>query len=529
VTNATRVRVQAPPPPEPDELQALIEEARRRARSRRRRNGVVAVAVALVITGGSLLVSEAARDHAPTASAVVGSSSDPISVGAGPFWYMRTIGTMLAPRCAKPLPGIMNPCAAMVRFRVVMSTETWVGADGTMRERRVEVSQRFASPADRARWLATGRPVPVPVAVEQGDALDIDSGHFPSPMLAAVAPDVPPIEGPPAGAGPVDVGDGLFTYDQLLALPASGAPAIARIDRAWAELRHRYGAMLLRWHSPGAAVVARADLGPIPDQGRAIQTLTMIALLDAAPVPERVRIALLAAAIKLPGVTVMPVATVAPVAPAARGALRVSASYPRWQPVSFVFDRRTGEVLTGQPVDGGPPDIAGPPSTVVVQGVVGSITALPRGIHPIPGVSAPPLWPAPPAPPAEAVYPAVGGPRTVYTALLAAPAGDRGARAPTAWLGLRGSAGQGVYRGANRAFDRCLPTASRRVWPAATIHRAGRLVFAYRFAPRSFGLRAWCPGRYQLGIQAFPNPLPPHFTTPPYTGASGTSLYFEVR
>ena len=45
-------------------------------------------------------------------------------IGVAPFWYMRTIGTMLAPRCAKPLPGVMNPCRSTVWFDVVMSTET---------------------------------------------------------------------------------------------------------------------------------------------------------------------------------------------------------------------------------------------------------------------------------------------------------------------------------------------------------------------------------------------------------------------
>jgi hypothetical protein len=46
--------------------------------------------------------------------------------------------------------------------------------------------------------------------------------------------------------------------------------------------------------------------------------------------------------------------------------------------------------------------------------------------------------------------------------------------------------------------------------------------------PGWFHLRTWCAGRYKLGIQTFPNPLPPRYTTPPYTGPSGTSIYFEV-
>ena len=120
----------------------------------------------------------------------------------------------------------------------------------------------------------------------QGDALDIGSGHFPSAVFGAVDAKVPAPEGPPSGAGPIDLGDGLFTYRQLLALPASGAAALARIDQAGTELRHRYGRMLLRWHSPGARLVARDDLAPAPSAGRSIQELMLIAHLDAAPVPR---------------------------------------------------------------------------------------------------------------------------------------------------------------------------------------------------------------------------------------------------
>ena len=181
--------VEAPPrPPDHGDLQALIEEARRRARRRRRRAGV-AVALTLLIGAGAYLLALRIGDTGtPSSAGSTTSSPVPLRAGEGPFWYMRTIGTMRAPRCAKPLPGVMNPCGSAVWFDVRMSTETWVGVDGTMRERSVEVSQRFASPADRARWLASAKPVPVPVSVAQGDALDVGSGHFPSSQFEAIAP-----------------------------------------------------------------------------------------------------------------------------------------------------------------------------------------------------------------------------------------------------------------------------------------------------------------------------------------------------
>jgi hypothetical protein len=204
----------------------------------------------------------------------------------------------------------------------------------------------------------------------------------------------------------------------------------------------------------------------------------------------------------------------------AGGGVTVSASYPHWQPVGYTFDPHTGELLTQLRVNGGYPDVPGPDRTVVAQGPVDSISALPEGVKPILGVGAPPLWPAPPSPTIETVQPAVGGPHTAFTVLLGATAGERAHPAPTAQLGITGSAGDGIYP--------CLPATSVRVWPAMTIRRAGQLVYVDRVAPQLFHLRSWCPGRYQLGIQAFPNPLPPHYTTPPYTGPSGTSAFIEV-
>lgn len=514
------VSVQAPPrPAAPDDPHALIEEARRRARRRRRRAGA-AVAVALLIAAGAYLLALQTSGSGTPSAGAARSSPLPLRVGVGPFWYMRTIGTMRAPRCAKPLPGVMNPCGSTVWFDVVMSTETWVGVDGTMRERSVEVSQRFASPADRTRWLASGKPIPVPVSIAQGDALDIGSGSFPSSQFEPIAAQVPPAEGPPTGAGPVDVGDGPFTYRQLLALPTGGVAALGRIEQAETVLRHRYGRMLLRWHSPGARLVARSDLAPAPNAGRSIQELTLIANLDAAPIPTRVRLGLLHAATALPAVRVTR---------GAGGGVTVSAFYPHWQAVSYTFDPHSGELLTGLPADGGYPDTPGPDSTVVAQAPVDSIAALPQGVRPIRGVGAPPLWPSPPSPTIETVQPALARPRTVFTIRLAGVPGQRPGSAPTAWLGISGSAGYGIYRGPSHAFDPCLPARSVRVWPTTTIRRAGEIIYLYRVGPQSFHLRAWCPGRYSVGFDVLPNPLPPHYTTPPYTGPNGTSTYIEVR
>jgi hypothetical protein len=291
--------------------------------------------------------------------------------------------------------------------------------------------------------------------------------------------------------------------------------------------------MLLRWHSPGARLVARADLAPALSAGHSIQELTLIAQIDAAPVPTHVRLGLFHAAAALRSATVTH---------REGQEVTVSASSPHWTPVSYTFNRRTGELLTGLPVNGGYPDKPGAASTVVVQGPVGSITALPKNVQPLPGVGAPPLWPSPPPPTIETVKPSLGGPRTVFTVLLGGVPGQRPESAPTAWLGVTGSAGYGIYHAGKPAFDRrgislpgnqgsdpCLPPTSVRVWPTTTIRRAGQLVFIYRVRPQSSHLRAWCPGRYSVSFNVLPSPLPRHYTTPPYTGPSGTSTYINIK
>jgi hypothetical protein len=94
--------IEAPPGPAAhDDLQALIEEARRRARKRRRRNGAAAAIAVLIAAGGYLLAAGLGGTRTRSTAALAKSSPAPLRVGAGPFWYVRTIGTMRAPRCAK--------------------------------------------------------------------------------------------------------------------------------------------------------------------------------------------------------------------------------------------------------------------------------------------------------------------------------------------------------------------------------------------------------------------------------------------
>lgn len=444
-------------------------------------------------------------------------SSDHPSVGAGPFWYMRIVGTMRHPWCLKQeivRPGYYGKCDATAWFVVGMSTETWVGTDGTMRERTVDAWQRFASPADRAKWRKYRKRPPPPVTVIQGDGLVIGEGRFPPDLFGDNGGYVPPVEGPPAGSGPIDVGDSFFTYRQLLALPDSPTAAAHRIDQAEAALHHRYARTLMRWHSPGANRLVRDYLKPAPRRLRSLQELLLISHLLASPVPQRVRLALFHAATALPGVTVTPDAHDS----LGRYGVMVGATYPHWEPVRFIFDPGTGELMTGLPFAGGPPDVAGSGSLVVVQGEVASVTALPAGVKPIRAVSAPPIWPAPPPPRMIALTPTVGRPHTIFSLALAAISGERPRRAPTVSIGITGSGGA-----------RCLAPYSGPVKPTRTARTPDGFTYIYRIAPSLIRRHSWCPGRYSLGIQVFPNPIPRRYTTPPYVGPSGTSIYFAVK
>lgn len=151
-------------PPEPDELEALIEEARRRARRRRRG---YAAALGLAVLVGALVYAFIARGVGGASGAhrdpSAGAVSVPQGFSPGQFWYTRTVSTE---RVRRPAGGeyqgkvFMRARGPMVAFDVRVSTETWVGVDGTVRQRAVVVSQRFASRAGRARWTAYHRPVP---------------------------------------------------------------------------------------------------------------------------------------------------------------------------------------------------------------------------------------------------------------------------------------------------------------------------------------------------------------------------------
>ena len=111
-------------------------------------------------------------------------SASPVS---GPVWYTRTLRSMHeslpAGGITRNRRGFTRRHGPEVRFNLRVSEETWVGVDGTIRDRTVVVAVRFDSGADRVKWRAYGRPVPNFNNVWLGwishDGIDVAGGRFP--------------------------------------------------------------------------------------------------------------------------------------------------------------------------------------------------------------------------------------------------------------------------------------------------------------------------------------------------------------
>ncbi len=473
--------VQAPPrPSEREELQALIEEARRR--TRRRRRGYAIMLVVAVLAAGALylvLTRGGGGTAAPTRAA------RPVGVGprafrSGQFWYTRTVGSvhqwMPAGGITIDRRGYTRPHGPNVLFDLRVSDETWVGVDGTIRDRMIVVAVRFASAADRARWAAYRGRLPnfndVWLGWMSHDQITVGGDKFPPQASYQM--------GEWTGPSGKDVGDALLSYRQLLALPTRPAALRARLQQAETALTQRQ--------------VRIAGGGATGPQSGAFAQLSEIASLLTSPLPAAERLALFRAAVTIPGASVNTRAR----DPLGRRGVAVSASAG----LSFqrlIFDPRNGALLE-----------AAPKVVVVAQGVVDSAYGLPNGVESVrpPG--------APPQPQMPAITPSTGNQATVFTLKLSAGA-DRQSRHPPRLDGLLiGTPG-----------PECFPTFSPQPLPlvaSTSVRVGGRLTDVYRLSPISVNRRAWCPGRYELTV------------IPKYAGGStylpsgvGSSIYFEVR
>jgi hypothetical protein len=480
--------VETPPrPPRQDELWALIEEARERAHRRRRRYAVALSLAALAGVGTYLLVAQSARVPARLGHQTPGMGAVPQRFRPGQFWYTRTISTqhqwLPAGGMTIDRHGYTHWHGPHVLFNLRVSEETWVGVDGTMRDRMIVASVQFAYPTDRAKWAAYGRPVPnfnhTWLGWMSHDGLTIGGDRFPPGRSVSW--------GEWLGPSGWDVGDGLFSYRQLASLPTR--PAALR-----ARLREAENALARRERRTGA------DVERLASSTAALSELSDIADLAMSPVPAAVRLALVHAAITMPGARVNAHAHDS----LGRAGVAISTSAG----LSFqrlIIDPGTGALLEDAP------DV-----TVVAQGVVDSAYALPNGVRPIRAAG------APPPPQTPGVLPALGKPTTVFTLKLPTPAQRHSGPAPVLdWL-LLGTPG-------SRCFAGFLPRVPPLV-ASASIRIAGRLTYVYKLsAPIGVRQHNWCRGRYELTVlpeyshHSHTSQLPPS-TSPNY----GSSLYFQV-
>ena len=143
----------------------------------------------LVCLGGAGVYALLARGAGRPASAIGGTrgATASASTASGPVWYTRTVRSMHESLPAGGITlssrGFTHGHGPEVRFDLRVSEETWVGVDGTIRDRTVVAAVRFRSRADRAKWLAYGRPVPNFNNVWLGwishDGIDVAGGRFP--------------------------------------------------------------------------------------------------------------------------------------------------------------------------------------------------------------------------------------------------------------------------------------------------------------------------------------------------------------
>jgi hypothetical protein len=458
---------------------------------------------------GALVYVVIARGAGGARGSQSDSSASAVSVppgfAPGRFWYTRTISTW---RVSRPAGGefqgkvFMHGRGPTVAFEVRVSTESWVGVDGTVRRRALVVSQRFASPAGHAHWIAYRRPAP-------SFARDIDSDSLISgdAMFPASGPSGDPL-------GPQDVGDGAFSYRQLRSLPTGAGALRAGIERAFAALGRRQADSAVNRCGFGA----RSGCGPGPRSSAwqrrdslASTDMTEIAQMLSWPVPAHLRLALFHAATTLPAVSSDITVDRHAHDPLGRPGIAVTASPPRYpghyepDPMRLIFDPTTGALLA-QPG-------FGRQGVVTAQGVVDSVYALPNGVSPIPAVS------PPPAPPIVAISPAVGGPTTVFRVEVSAGA-TASRNAPKPGTIISGP----VFRGCTAGYSKPTPPSPFPTlsFPAITGSRAGKLFYVYRLKPPVGTGNRWCAGRYQLQLDT-------SGLGPPGPSGAGTASYFRVK
>jgi hypothetical protein len=459
----------SPPTPRQDEPEALIEEAWELTRRRRHRRFAAAV-VLLVVMGIAVIVGVSQSGGQTARGGGRGSAAAAADPGfAGRFWYARSIADRLTPspivprmmragQKARPVP--------VVYFRTRTSYETWIGSDGSFRQRQVVLSDSFATASGRKRWRAAHQSLPSGLAVGTGsDGVIVGNNEFPAGLDNSQS----------------DPGDSLFTAHRLWGLPHNLRALQGALLGAQRALIRRQEEAYVQSGPHHAADVARLIRINDSREPLAFAVLDSVSSLAISPISDQLRRRLVRAASLTPGVRTSTSGT------------WLDLTVPGLQfGGAVVFDRRTGQLLSGMPQA---------PGTIVAQGIVGAIRARPRGLRPI-------IARHLPTPPVPKLIPNTGTAQTTFTLQL--PAGAVGATpTPQVFAEMAGPTGPDCHYQYSQAGVARIPTGINR----------GR-VDSFTVAPQVIGRDSWCSGRYGLQVAVGNGTLG--------TG-QGSTVYFTVR
>jgi hypothetical protein len=462
--------VVSPPKPGQDEPEALIEEAWELTRRRRHRRFAAAV-VLLVVMGVAVIVGVAQSGGQTPRGGGRGSAAAAADPGfVGRVWFSRTIADRLTP--SPIVPRVMRAVqkagpVPVVYFHIRTSYETWIGSDGSFRQRAVVLSDSFATAAGRRRWRAAHQSLPSGLAVGTGsDGVIVGNDEFPAGLDSSQS----------------DPGDSLFTAQRLLRLPPSPRAVQRALLGAQRALIRRQEEAYVQSGPHHAAEVARLVRMNDSREPLAFAVLDSVSSLAISPISDKLRRRLLSAASITPGVRTSTSGT------------RLDLTVPGLKfGGAVVFDRRTGQLLDGMPQA---------PGTIVAQGIVGAIGALPDGLRP---VNARHL----PTPPMPKLTPTKGTAQTTFTLQL--PAVAVGAiRAPQVFADMAGPTGPDCHYQYSQPGVARIPTGTS---------QGG--IDSFTVAPQVIGRDSWCPGRYGLQVAVGKNGT--------LGTGQGSTAYFTVR
>jgi photosystem II stability/assembly factor-like uncharacterized protein len=325
--------------------------------------GAVSVAalvlVLVLVSSGGVTTSPAVAALDRAAATVQRGPGTPV-LRAGQFWYTRTSGYVTGMFFVFPRGWPAHRRPPSVTFLWPATEELWVGRDGTERFRATYGKVRIPAAKDRATFARYGH---LFVAVDDVQQSDQDSiiqgdGFF------------PPTQSP----GSLSQERGLFSYQQLLALPTDPKALYKRIDEAVIAQESR---IFKQYRQAAHGAVRQLSKHELAVE-RASSDLFAIAGLLQSPAPTAVKAALYRAAALIPGVRLR----------AARGALGhhdVAVYIGKWSYLQLVFDPTTGAVIRQDNF------LQSGSLSAVAAGAVNSIYAIPRGVARIPSRAPTPM------------------------------------------------------------------------------------------------------------------------------------------